>query len=78
MHVGNRCTGATGKARVGSCNARFPCPVQALQELEQRFASEANPPDAETLKWYLRDRYFDVEEAEIKLRSTLRWRQSFQ
>ncbi|EFJ41850.1 hypothetical protein VOLCADRAFT_67793, partial [Volvox carteri f. nagariensis] len=34
--------------------------------------------DEATLKWYLRDRYFDVDEAEQKLRSMLKWRQSFQ
>ncbi|KAG2449598.1 hypothetical protein HYH02_005131 [Chlamydomonas schloesseri] len=30
------------------------------------------------MKWYLRDRYFDPEEAEQKLRSMLKWRQAFQ
>ncbi|GFH29899.1 CRAL-TRIO domain-containing protein [Haematococcus lacustris] len=32
----------------------------------------------ETLQWYLRDRYFDVDEAEQKLRRMLAWREDFQ
>ncbi len=35
-------------------------------------------PSDETLRWYLRDRYFDVDETESKLSSMLRWRDSFQ
>ena len=29
-------------------------------------------------RWYLRDRYFDVDEAEAKLTKMLKWRQDFQ
>ncbi|MEW5315638.1 MAG: hypothetical protein WDW38_007052 [Sanguina aurantia] len=56
-----------------------PQQVQTLKQLQQRFVGGSSPaPDEETLKWYLRDRYFDVTEAEEKLRSMLRWRSDFQ
>lgn len=54
-----------------------PPPRQALQALRQRF-SPAEVPDDATLQWYLRDRYFDPDEAEGKLRKMLRWRSGFQ
>lgn len=56
-------------------HTHFP---QALAALRQRFSSPDASPDEDTLKWYLRDRYFDVEEAEQKLRSMLKWRKAFQ
>jgi hypothetical protein len=34
-------------------------------------------PDETTLRWYLRDRYFDVEEAQQKLTDMLQWRSQF-
>jgi len=61
--------------------------LKALESLRLRL--QRNPPavppgaavpppvDDDTLRWYLRDRYFDVEEAESKLRSMLRWRREF-
>ncbi|MEW5297860.1 MAG: hypothetical protein WDW36_001039 [Sanguina aurantia] len=53
--------------------------TDTLKQLQQRFVGGSSPaPDEETLKWYLRDRYFDVTEAEEKLRSMLRWRSDFQ
>ncbi|GLC47000.1 hypothetical protein PLESTB_001656000 [Pleodorina starrii] len=55
-----------------------PIQQNALAELQKRFSADAAPPDEATMKWYLRDRYFDVEEAEQKLRSMLKWRQTFQ
>ncbi|GIL66802.1 hypothetical protein Vafri_20305 [Volvox africanus] len=55
-----------------------PGQQNALVELKQRFYKESAPPDEATLKWYLRDRYFDVDEAEQKLRSMLGWRKTFQ
>ncbi len=30
------------------------------------------------IRWYLRDRYFDVEEAEEKLTKMQRWKKDFQ
>lgn len=49
--------------------------LKALEQLQQQMAScEYGVPDTETLKWFLRDRKFDVEEAERKLTSMLRWR----
>ncbi|KAF8062701.1 SPAC3H8.02 [Scenedesmus sp. PABB004] len=51
---------------------------QALEQLTARMsAGGAECPDADTLRWYLRDRYFDVAEAEQKLRATLAWRTAF-
>ncbi|KAI8470161.1 MAG: CRAL-TRIO domain-containing protein [Monoraphidium minutum] len=48
---------------------------QALAELRGRMQEcPLGCPDDETLKWYLRDRYFIVEDAETKLTSMLRWR----
>lgn len=54
--------------------------LKALSELRSRFAASSSLPcpDDDTLRWYLRDRYFDVDEAESKLRSMLRWRKTFQ
>ncbi|KIZ00867.1 Phosphatidylinositol transfer protein CSR1 [Monoraphidium neglectum] len=50
--------------------------MQALAELRERMQrSPLGCPDDETLKWYLRDRYFKVEDAEAKLTSMLKWRQ---
>jgi hypothetical protein len=51
----------------------------ALEELRARFSSAsasspAQPPADELLRWYLRDRYFSVDDAERKLRSMLEWR----
>lgn len=67
---------------LSSCPAPASCrPLQALQALRARFtgggASGRGAPPDEVLRWYLRDRYFDVEEAEQKLRSMLRWQKSF-
>eukprot|EP00879_Flechtneria_rotunda_P022721 GHRR01023997.1.p1 GENE.GHRR01023997.1~~GHRR01023997.1.p1 ORF type:complete len:213 (+),score=44.95 GHRR01023997.1:343-981(+) len=51
---------------------------QALQQLQQRMsASTHGCTDVEVLKWYLRDRYFDVDEAEAKLTAAIKWRQRF-
>ncbi len=50
---------------------------QALEGLKRRF-KPFDLPDEATLTWYLRDRYFDVDEAESKLRTMLRWRSGFQ
>ncbi|GFR44643.1 hypothetical protein Agub_g5932 [Astrephomene gubernaculifera] len=55
-----------------------PSQRAALASLKQRFSDDLLPPDEATLKWYLRDRYFDVNEAEQKLRGMLKWRRSFQ
>jgi hypothetical protein len=33
-------------------------------------------PDDALLQWYLRDRYFDVGDAEAKLTSMLNWRRN--
>ena len=49
--------------------------AQALQQLRQRLGASA--PEDGTLMWYLRDRYFDVEEAEQKLRAMMKWRAGF-
>eukprot|EP00877_Chromochloris_zofingiensis_P000680 jgi/Chrzof1/10612/Cz05g05060.t1_CPSFL1 len=55
-----------------------PQQQQALQHLRQRLSSCPYPcPDDSTLRWYLRDRYFDPVEAEQKLVSMLRWKQYF-
>jgi hypothetical protein len=53
--------------------------LQALVALRARLATsqQQQPPDDELLKWYLRDRYFDVDEAEQKLRTLLRWQRDF-
>lgn len=51
---------------------------QALSKLKGKL--EKGPygaPDDDTIRWYLRDRYFDVPEAEAKLTSMLRWRREF-
>jgi hypothetical protein len=52
-----------------------PEQTAALDELRARFAASApTPPPDELLRWYLRDRYFSVDDAERKLRSMLDWR----
>lgn len=53
--------------------------LKALHSLKERLkdASTTAPSD-EVLQWYLRDRYFDVDEAEGKLRSLLRWQKEFE
>ena len=53
--------------------------LQALSQLRSRIAARwgINTVSEDLLQWYLRDRYFDVDEAENKLSSMLRWRQSF-
>ncbi|KAJ9519999.1 hypothetical protein QJQ45_014725 [Haematococcus lacustris] len=43
-----------------------------------RLKDMSNKLNDETLQWYLRDRYFDVDEAEQKLRRMLAWREDFQ
>ncbi len=35
-------------------------------------------PDEDTLKWFLRDRKLDADEAADKLTNMLKWRQDFQ
>ena len=56
--------------------AAIPPPRKALAELRARMeAGQYGSPGDELLKWYLRDRYFSVEDAEEKLTSMLRWRQ---
>ncbi|GAX79298.1 hypothetical protein CEUSTIGMA_g6739.t1 [Chlamydomonas eustigma] len=57
--------------------------LEALDSLRNRISIAAielkvTEPAEETLKWYLRDRYFDVEEAEQKLKNMLKWRKEFQ
>ncbi len=48
---------------------------QALYQLQQRLrTSPYGLPDQDTLKWFLRDRKFDVAEAESKLTRMLAWR----
>ncbi|KAG2495514.1 hypothetical protein HYH03_006457 [Edaphochlamys debaryana] len=56
-----------------------PSQIKALATLTQRFSKElaSKEVDEDTLKWFLRDRYFDPVEAEEKLRKTLQWRQTF-
>lgn len=50
-------------------------PAQALYQLQQRLRnSPYGQPDQDTLKWFLRDRKFDVAEAESKLTRMLAWR----
>lgn len=55
---------------------------KALQQLRERLSSspatKSMVPDDEVLRWYLRDRYFDVKEAEEKLSSMLSWKKDFQ
>jgi hypothetical protein len=65
-----------------------PEQLAALDELRARFSSAAAPggeedgssagppppPADELLRWYLRDRYYSVDNAERKLRSMLEWR----
>ncbi|KAL6761132.1 CRAL-TRIO domain-containing protein [Haematococcus lacustris] len=57
-----------------------PQQIDALQTLRQRFdrTTQSSKLNDETLQWYLRDRYFDVDEAEQKLRRMLAWREDFQ
>lgn len=55
-----------------------PEQVKALEDLKQQVGRlPYGMPDDETLKWYLRDRYFDTTEALSKLKSTLKWKQQF-
>eukprot|EP00798_Chlamydomonas_sp_ICE-L_P025636 gene25636-11294_t len=54
----------------------------ALEQLRERLSSKPALKDVvpcdDTLRWYLRDRYFDVPEAEQKLISMLSWKKDFQ
>ncbi|WIA20830.1 hypothetical protein OEZ85_005183 [Tetradesmus obliquus] len=55
-----------------------PEQLQALEQLRTRMSENGQEcPNEDTLKWYLRDRYFDVDEAEEKLAATLKWRHAF-
>jgi hypothetical protein len=54
--------------------------VSALQKLQQRMAAGPFPAAAQdeaTLRWFLQDRKMDVEGAEEKLLTMLRWRTEF-
>ena len=53
--------------------------LQALRQLQDKMAScTYGHPDDRTLKWFLRDRKLDAEEAAQKLTNMLKWRQDFQ
>lgn len=54
------------------------CSLQALNELHTRMEAKGMRVDEETLKWFLRDRYFNVQEADQKLARCLRWRHEYQ
>ncbi|KAK9822546.1 hypothetical protein WJX74_003681 [Apatococcus lobatus] len=55
-----------------------PQEVSALAELQRRLQSSPyGNQDEGLLKWYLRDRSFNVEKAEKKLTSMLKWRASY-
>ena len=52
--------------------------MQALAQLQQRFQGfRFGEPTEEEAQWFLRDRSFDVDEAEEKLATCLRWRAEF-
>jgi len=49
-----------------------------LQQLQQRMAAlNVGTPSDETLRWFLRDRVFDVDAAAKKLEDMQRWRTEF-
>ncbi|GMH32527.1 hypothetical protein BSKO_00361 [Bryopsis sp. KO-2023] len=51
--------------------------LKALEQLKLRLAGRGvTAPNDETLKWFLRDRSFDVNEAQDKVLATLRWRRA--
>ncbi|KAF5839314.1 CRAL-TRIO domain-containing protein [Dunaliella salina] len=56
-----------------------PEQLAALSDLRQRMVQNSGPRgqslDDRTLRWYLRDRSFDVDEAEQKLQALLRWKE---
>ena len=58
-----------------------PANFKALDDLRARLQSQTPfktaAQDDELLKWYLRDRKFDVDAAEKKLITMLQWRQDF-
>ncbi|GBF87868.1 motile sperm domain-containing protein [Raphidocelis subcapitata] len=57
--------------------AGTPEQQQALEDLRARMeAGQYGSPGDDLLKWYLRDRYFIVDDAEEKLTSMLRWREA--
>ena len=46
--------------------------------MQQRLAgAEDGEPDAETIRWFLRDRRFDVDETVSKLEKMMQWRSDF-
>lgn len=52
--------------------------MQALAALQRRFTGfRYGEPTADEAAWFLRDRNFDVAEAEEKLATCLRWRAEF-
>lgn len=55
-----------------------PEQVEALEALRARMAvgEIGCPEDESLLRWYLRDRYFDPDEAAAKLTSMLAWRRA--
>lgn len=47
----------------------------ALKQLKQRFEyNNLSFFDDEIYKWFLRDRYYDIEEAELKLKKLIQWK----
>lgn len=52
---------------------------QALRQLQDKMnKSVYGQPNEDTLKWFLRDRKLDADEAADKLTNMLKWRQDFQ
>lgn len=51
--------------------------MQALEDLRSRIRSRSEDADDSTMIWYLRDRGFNVAEAEEKLLKMLKWRKDF-
>ena len=50
--------------------------AQALQSVTESMAScQYGTPDEDTMKWFLRDRKFDVAETLSKLEKMMKWRQ---
>lgn len=53
-----------------------PLPLQALERLKEQTQNfPGGQPDEDMLRWFLRDRSLDVEEAVEKLRKVTAWRQ---